>query len=365
MKKETTLVIFGDFSYNPPKRRFIMDRIKKVKSNEKDLVVQDNSLIDASKDLNILEYKLFMLVVSKINPQEEKLPVFKISAAEFAKLANAKTTKSMYRELQKVADRLVTRSARIYSPERNLTIKTNLTKQVRYWHGEGYIEIELSDAIKPYLVNLYKEFTQYKLSCISRLSSVYAIRLYEMLKRNELLGRRIFGIPELRTKLGLSEKQYLRISDFKRYVLDIARREINAKTDLFMDYSFKKERQKFVAIKFDISSKSTGAYYLPFEQQAPLASVRKIMNIGYSFLEATDMLNKANQEIVENAVNAVEEQIENNNAKNPKAMLQTAIQREWKPKKNTSKVKSVYVKKESKSTNSYVSKILDLFKVKT
>ena len=347
------------------KRKFIMARIKKIKSNEKDLVVQDNSLIDASKDLNILEYKLFMLVVSKINPQEEKLPVFKRSAAEFAKLANAKTTKSMYRELQKVADRLVTRSARIYSPERNLTIKTNLTKQVRYWHGEGYIEIELSDAIKPYLVNLYKEFTQYKLSCISRLSSVYAIRLYEMLKRNELLGRRIFGIPELRTKLGLSEKQYLRISDFKRYVLDIARREINAKTDLFMDYSFKKERQKFVAIKFDISSKSTGSYYLPLEQQAPFASVKKIMNLGYSFLKATDISSKSDPKIVENAVNAVDEQIKGGNAKNPKAMLQTAIQKEWKPKKHINKAKTNFAKKKSKQTNSYVSKILDLFKSKT
>lgn len=347
-----------------------MARIKKIRSNEKDIVVQSNSLIEASKDLNLLEYKLFMLVVSKINPNEKKLPVFKISADEFAKVTDTKTTKSVYRELQQAADRLITRSAQIYFPERNLTIKTNLTKQVHYWHGEGYIEIALSDKIKPYLIAICREFTQYKLSCISRLSSVYAIRVYEMLKKNEILGKRIFGISELRTKLGLTKNQYSRISDFKRFVLDIACREINVKTDLVIDYSFKKERQKFVAIKFDISSKSTGSYYLPLEEQTPVASVKKIMNLGYSFIKATNILSESDPRTVENAANAVEEQIENSNAKNSKAMLQTAIKQKWKPnsagkktEKNTTQKKK---KAPVKTRNSFFSleRILSSFRKK-
>ena len=347
---------------------FIMARIKKLKSNAKDIVVQSNSIIETPKDLNLLEYKLFMLVVSKIDPHSDVLPVFKISAEEFANVIGAKDSSTIYRDLRKAADRLITRSAQIYFPERNLTVKTNITKQVHYWHGEGYIEIALSEAIKPYLLNLHREFTQYKLSSISRLSSIYAVRLYEMLKKQEMLGKRIFSITELRVKLGITEKQYSRFGDFKRYVLDIAQREINDKTDLVVDYELKKERQKFVAIKFDISSKSTGSYYLPIEQQSPIASVNKIMNLGYPFPKALGIYHEAETTVVENAVDAVDEQIEKGKARNPKAMLQTAIKEKWEPKKKKMKLQSVENSSKKKSSEvkrknmSYISKVLDLFR---
>ena len=347
-----------------------MAKIKKIKSTEKDIVLQSNSLIEAPKNLNLLEYKLFMFIFSKIKPDSNDLPIFKVTATEFSKLIGAKNTKNAYRDLKLAADRLLTRTAQVYYPERNLTVKINLTSQACYWHNEGCVEIQLSNEIKPFLLSLHKEFTQYKLSNISKLSSVYAIRIYEMLKKQEILGKRIFKIPELRTKLGLSEQKYSRFADLKKRVLDIALREINKKTDLIVEYELRKERQKFVAIKFDISSKSTGSYYLPLEEKTPVASVKKIMNLGYSFIKATNILSESDPRTVENAVNAVEEQIENSNAKNSKAMLQTAIKQKWKPnsagkktEKNTTQKKK---KAPAKTGNSFFSleRILSSFRKK-
>lgn len=347
-----------------------MAKIRRLKSKKVDIVAQSNSLIDAPKDLSLLEYKLFLLVVSKIDPKCDEIPVFSISAEEFSKVIGIQNNSSVYRDLKKIADKLMTRVAHVYDPIRNVTINVNLTRKSFYWHDQGKIEIHLSNDVKPFLLHLQKEFTQYKLSNINHLSSLYAIRLYELLKKHELLGKRIFKLQDFRQKLGIFKNQYSRFADLKKRVLDIALREINEKTDLIVEYELRKERQKFVAIKFDISSKSTGSYYLPLEEQTPVASVKKIMNLGYSFLKATDILSESDPRTVENAINAVEEQIGNSNAKNSKAMLQTAIKQNWKPnsagretEKNTTQKKK---KAPAKTGNSFFSleRILSSFRKK-
>lgn len=332
-----------------------MVRTKNLKTQQKDIVVQSNSLIEASKNLNLLEYKLFMLILSKINPDSEELPVFTVSAEEFAKVLGAQTVNFVYRELQKAADRLMTRTAMVYYPQRNLTIKTNLTSKALYWHNEGYIEIHLSNDIKPFIMNLRREFTQYKLTNITRLSSVYAIRLYEMLKSYAPLKKRIFDIEELREKLGVSKQQYSRFADFRIRVLNIAQREINNKTDIHIDISFKKTRQKITAIKFDITEKTN----IDLSSKQMLVSVKKAMNLGYSFLESMDISNETDSETFINAVEAVTEQVEKGKSKHPKAMLNSAIKNKWKPSKQKSAPK---ITKKNAKSKSKISKFLDLFR---
>jgi plasmid replication initiation protein len=333
-----------------------MSRIKKLKAKETDVVVQSNSLIEASKTLNLLEYKLFMLVLSKINPDSQDLPVFTITAEEFSKVLGAKTINFAYRDLQKAADRLMTRTAMVYYPERNLTIKTNLTSKALYWHNKGCIEIHLSNDIKPFILNLRREFTQYKLTNITKLSSVYAIRLYELLKSHESLQTRTFDILALREKLGIPKQLYTRFADFRIRVLSIAQREINTKTDIHIDITFKKTKQKITSVVFSITQTSTKQ-----NQKDMLVSVKKVMNMGYSLIESVDISNKTEGETFINAVDAVTEQIEKGNSKRPKAMLQTAIEKKWKPSKKKSTVKKI---KTTKVKKSYVSKLLNFFDFK-
>ena len=338
-----------------------MAKIKKIKSEEKDIVLQSNSLIESPKNLNLLEYKLFMIVVSKINPKNEKLPIFRISADEFSKLIEG-NIKDVYRDLKKAADQLLTRYATVHYPEQNKTVKINLTSKAVYLHGEGAIEIHLSNEIKPFLRNLSREFTQYKISNICPLSSLYAVRLYELLKSQEFFRRRIFDLGELRYKLGVEKNKYSRFSDFKIRVLDIAKREINAKTDLIIDYRYQKKRQKIVGIIFDITPNSTVKNELD-EQPSP-STVRKIMNLGYSFPQALSVSRQTDPKIVDNAVDAVIEQVDKGNARRSRAMLHSAIKEEWIPqrRKSAKKPKTSQEKISEKKPKTYFSKLLELIK---
>jgi plasmid replication initiation protein len=77
-----------------------------------------------------------------------------------------------------------------------------------------------------------------------------------LLKQYQSLGKRKFGVFELREKLGLKSTELRQWIDFRRRVLEIAKREINAKTDLEIDYKTKKVGRKIEFIIFSIRAQS-------------------------------------------------------------------------------------------------------------
>ena len=90
---------------------------------------------------------------------------------------------------------------------------------------------------KPYLLALKANYTKYVLENILNLSTVNAIRNYELLKQYESLGTRTFDVEEYKKILGI-EKKYTLNADLKRYVLDAAVEEINRNADIFISYKF-------------------------------------------------------------------------------------------------------------------------------
>jgi len=310
---------------------------EKVKVTGSEIVVQHNNLIDAPKGLTLQEYKMFMFLISKIDPLCNDFSVFRVTALEFAKAIDVKNSTYIYRDLQSVAKRLMERVIKIRKPETNLTIQTHLISSIYYWHGEGYVDIKVSDDMKPYLLGIKQKFTQYKLSQIIRLSSIHAISIYEMLKKQESFGKRTFFIDDLREKLSIQKNQYKRFSDLKN-IIETTKREINSKTDLKIDFKFIKTGRKVTAIEFDIKSKDEKAekqkkLYCINNEKDP-QQIREIMQFGYSASQASKMLDYTDYSEAENAIKAVKNQIKKGNAKKPKAMIRTALKEKWKDDQN-------------------------------
>ncbi|WP_147265424.1 replication initiation protein RepM, partial [Acinetobacter baumannii] len=68
---------------------------------------------------------------------------------------------------------------------------------------------------------------------VSGLSSAYAIRLYEVLIAWRSTGKTpVIELSDFRQKLGVLETEYKRMYDFKKYVLDLAIKQINKHTDI-------------------------------------------------------------------------------------------------------------------------------------
>lgn len=343
--------------------------IKKAKLTGNEVVIQHNDLIDAPRVLGMQEQKLFMFLVSKINPDDKEFFTFRVTVEEFAKAVGVSTIKNTYRDLQEISKRLMSKVITMHLPDEKIITQTNILDYIDYHYGKGYADIRLSHKLAPYLLGLNREFAQYKLSQITRLSSIYAIRVYEMLKKQKNFRRRVFFIDDLRKKLNINNGQYQRINNFKIKVLDIAKREINSKTDIKIDFKFIKAGKKITAVDFDIKSKNDNegkqGNLFPFNNSTNTNQVREITQFGFSPEEARSMLDYTDDAAAKNAIKAVKNQIKKGNAKNPKAMIRTALKEKWhddENKKIETKNEVEKVQKPIKQRSSFMKIFENLFR---
>ncbi|STZ74814.1 replication protein [Moraxella lacunata] len=228
------------------------------------LVVKDNALIEASHKLSEVEQRLILLAILKGREHCDSVEDLKgedliIHADEYAKTYNV-SKEASYQALKKAVMGL-------YRAEwgyKYLTEKgvqrvryERFTQSADYGEGEGTIIFRFSDAIIPMLVELERNFTTYEIGQVASLTSRYAMRLYEMIMRHfdkqKSKGMLRISLDELRFRLGLLPTEYKAMSDFKKYVFDLAIKQINENTDLMVTYEQRKQGR--IIIGFDISSK--------------------------------------------------------------------------------------------------------------
>jgi plasmid replication initiation protein len=105
--------------------------------------------------------------------------------------------------------------------------------QIAYVDNSATVELIFAPAIIPLVTRLEEQFTSYELKQVSGLSSAYAIRLYEVLIAWRSTGKTpVIELSDFRQKLGVLEAEYKRMYDFKKYVLDLAIKQINEHTDI-------------------------------------------------------------------------------------------------------------------------------------
>jgi len=119
-------------------------------------------------------------------------------------------------------------------------------------HG-GIIEAKFSNEpeIKECLLMLKEHFTQYNLIEYLRLPSVYSQRLYEILQSWARTNPQIdIELDELHTMLNVPDSIRKKYPDLRRFVLEKAHKDINAKTDLTYAWLPVKRGKAVAAIRF-------------------------------------------------------------------------------------------------------------------
>lgn len=212
------------------------------------LVVKNNDLIEARYDLNLLEQKIILYSVSKINTDKSKFNLIRLEIKEIAEMIG--TNIDRYSEFSNIANGLMDR--KVYLKDRpKLDIRWLASSE---YIGNGIIELEFSEKLIPYLLQLKAKFTRYQLKNIINLKNKHSLRIYELLKQYETIGKRKFELNEFKNILFI-ENQYERIYDFERFVLKIAKEEINQNTDINIEYEKIKTGRKITDILFKIESK--------------------------------------------------------------------------------------------------------------
>jgi plasmid replication initiation protein len=215
------------------------------------LVVKSNALVEASYRLGLNEQRLILACISQIRRDEpitDKV-MYSISASEFAKICDIDSN-TAYRELKTTALTLKRREVRITQEPNGLgsiqehplkknrfknTLITGWVQSIKYSEGDGTVQLRFNHDILPYLTELSKCFTSYKLGNVVRMSSSYGVRIYELLIQWGGFGEREISISRLKENLQI-EKKYEKLKDLKRRVLEPAIKDINKNSNLWVKY---------------------------------------------------------------------------------------------------------------------------------
>jgi|TARA_Y100001956_G_scaffold82331_1_gene102794 plasmid replication initiation protein len=225
-----------------------------MKGTELTEIRQHNVITSARYEMSACEMDIIFCLLSKLNPHQNS-NTYKISAQEIENLSGRKWN---YQRLKEATEKLGSRVYEIDTKERYTQIW--MLSAADYMKGTGVLQLELTERIKPYLLDLREKFTSYKLQSALSLTSKYAKRIYQLACQWKSVGKVHYSIDEFKYMLylkdpkGKKSEQYKQIGELKKKVLDIAKEQINSHTDLIIDYQLHKESRSFRSITFYIQT---------------------------------------------------------------------------------------------------------------
>ncbi|MFX5537906.1 replication initiation protein RepM, partial [Acinetobacter baumannii] len=139
--------------------------------------------------------------------------------------------------------------------------KSRWVSEVAYIDNEAVVRLIFAPAIVPLITRLEEQFTKYEIQQISNLTSAYAVRLYEILIAWRSTGKTpLITIYDFRQKIGVLETEYKRMYDFKKYVLDIALKQVNEHTDITVKVEQHKTGRSITGFSFSFKQKRSATH---------------------------------------------------------------------------------------------------------
>lgn len=249
------------------------------------LVREANNLIEAKYKLDIWEARIFLSALAQIRPDDEDFKKYKIYVNDVIAEHNI-TSKAAHGLLKKAANTLRKKEITIpyeYEGEM-LKLTTGLitaygTKNDDEWEDNdgAYVIVDLHSDLKPYLLQLKAQFTQYNIAFLMQMQSGHSRRIYRLLKQYVKIGRRKLTIENLREILCIEKGEYKKYSHFKKRVLQKAQKDLETYSDLTFEFEEIKRGRKVREIIFIIHKKNS----TEIEEQEQELVLEKVLPVQF------------------------------------------------------------------------------------
>lgn len=207
------------------------------------LIVKDNSLMQASYTLDMVEQRLILLAIAEARETGHGITensLLEVHANRYINTFHVEkhTAYTVLKDASKsLFDRYVTYHDVNPKTGKDRSFHCRWVDKIGYEPNSGIVFLRFTQDIVPLITRLEENFTKYELQQVARLTSAYAIRLYELLIQWRSAGKTpIFDLQIFRQQLGVEVNQYKTMSNFKTYVLDFALKQVNEWTDITAQY---------------------------------------------------------------------------------------------------------------------------------
>jgi hypothetical protein len=273
---------------------------------------QHNAITTSRYDFSACQLDIMFFLLASLGREDPPDKVYTIYLKDMEALSGRQWN---YSQLQEATEGMGSRMFNVKQQDK--IIQLWMMDKVVYVLGEGHIIIELTKSIRPYLFDLKENFTSYELESALKLTSKYAKRIYHLVSQwKDKEATQVYTLEELRYMLNLlveepakgkgkkgktkeiepkgletnslenreltnefsgdkepkeSDKAkdlLTKVSQLRERVLDVAVAQINAHTELTIDYVLLKKGRAFDRVRFDIKHKKTAPQARSFQEPA-------------------------------------------------------------------------------------------------
>lgn len=239
------------------------------------LIKKSNDLIEARYKFDIWETRFFLSVLSKIHKDDDEFETYRIHYKDIIKTFGLKPTSS-YELLRTAAKSLMDKKVtvdyeenghkreKIYHLIRHIDLLKEGRAGAEDLEQQEYVDVVVESQMRPLLLHLQRNFTAYDLRNVVNLG-VYPVRVYELLKQYERIGKRTLYIEQMKTMFNLTE-EYPKFANFYQKIVAPAINEINKYTDLkVLRVDKVKDSKKVVALEFFFECKASEEVKMLYE----------------------------------------------------------------------------------------------------
>ena len=226
------------------------------------MLVQSNTITQARYEFTKIEKRIIYRIIKEIRKQY-------VTGELQSNLFNELVVCLTFKDLQEVSENtqlvyksirtLKNRSYEFDNDEEWLIL--GIINKARHIKTKGTWEITVDREMVAQFVELAKNYTEYSLTVAMSLRSEYSQRLYEYCSQFRSSGGFRMKVQDMKEKMRLVKK-YDRYAGFKKYVLDVALKELKelykqGQCDLYFEYSEEKNGRSVETLRFKIISRES------------------------------------------------------------------------------------------------------------
>ena len=226
------------------------------------MLVQSNTITQARYEFTKIEKRIIYRIIKEIRKQY-------VTGELQSNLFNELVVCLTFKDLQEVSENtqlvyksirtLKTRSYEFDNDEEWLIL--GIINKARHIKTKGTWESTVDREMVAQFVELAKNYTEYSLTVAMSLRSEYSQRLYEYCSQFRSSGGFRMKVQDMKEKMRLVKK-YDRYAGFKKYVLDVALKELKelykqGQCDLYFEYSEEKNGRSVETLRFKIISRES------------------------------------------------------------------------------------------------------------
>jgi plasmid replication initiation protein len=220
------------------------------------LIKKSNKLIQARYSLSKNEQRIILYLLQTIQRPDEEFKKYEFMFSELVSLMDI-NERIVFQELKSLAKGIRDKGIDLQISSPNDVAFCNWLSWFQIDNVNKKIILRFDPGLKEFLLQLKSYFTTYNIKHVSSFACKHSLRIYELSKQYQKIGKRKISIVELKYFLDIDDF-YPRIIDMKKRVINPALKDINQYSDLTVSAKYIKTGRKISHIEFTISDTLKG-----------------------------------------------------------------------------------------------------------